>query len=73
MTYRKPTCTHRPAGPPRRRLSGNETILIIVITVIAAVLAHEGLAVLTVLELVTGCGLVAMHLARRAPLAPPQL
>ncbi|MFR9758186.1 hypothetical protein [Streptomyces sp. TR06-5] len=58
-----------PEDHGRKYPSGRELTLIIVITIVSAVLAVNGMPVVTVLELVTGCGLVAVHLARRAPLA----
>lgn len=69
MSSRTASCVEpQPAGP--RKLSGREIILIVVIILIGGLLALKGMPVVTVLELVTGCGMVATHLVRRAPSAP---
>ncbi|MDX2557654.1 hypothetical protein [Streptomyces stelliscabiei] len=58
-------------SPARRRLSGTEAVVIVVIVNLAAVLAAvAGLPVLTVVELLLGAGLAAVLMIKLAAATP---
>ncbi|PJM98010.1 hypothetical protein CG740_38235 [Streptomyces sp. CB01201] len=64
-------CVETPRPP--RRLSGTEAVVVIVVIAIGAALALAGMPVATVLELLTGAGLVGLRLTRRPTPAPAAL
>ncbi|MBW5421906.1 hypothetical protein GKQ77_10050 [Streptomyces sp. BG9H] len=69
-THRRLTCaTPKPAA----RLDGKQTVVVIVVLVLGVAMALTGMPVIVVAEVLTACGLIGAHVARRAPSAPAGL
>ncbi len=52
--------------PPSARLSGSQTVIIVVVLVLGVALTRMGLPVVLVAEVLATCGLIGVHLARRS-------
>ncbi|MFI6494336.1 hypothetical protein [Streptomyces sp. NPDC050564] len=61
-------CAQRPTAP--ERLNGPEAAVVIIVITLCAVLVYAGMPVTAIMEILASGGLIGIHVARRAPLAP---